>query len=406
VSRHGSEAAFLWQLRNVACVAPHWTLEDLAELDERLEAHLDGLRVVGENGWRLTERQLEAGAGEVFVACVLALESRDLERIARVVKEAAKSDQSRTAIDSAFARVPPRILEGIIKTLLGSASATGRTLGIRACVAHGVSPGSALPALLGDADQDVRASTARACGQLGLSDHLPALLRLGSEAGASSWASWSSVVLGHRDSGLDALVRTGITEPRLEPDAFRLALMALDVPTAHRALQMLVGDPSRVRWLIEGSGLVGDPAYVPWLIAHMRDETKARLAGEVFGLISGAQLSALQLDRSRPDGFQGGPNDDPNDQDVAVDPDEGLPWPDPERVKGWWEKNGARFQPGHRYFVGAPVTREHCINVLKTGYQRQRILAAHYLCLLEPGTPLFNTSAPAWRQQRLLAQMS
>jgi len=38
--------------------------------------------------------------------------------------------------------------------------------------------------------------------------------------------------------------------------------------------------------------------------------------------------------------------------------------------------------------------------------QRQRVLAAHYLCLLEPGTPLFNTSAPAWRQQRLLAKMT
>jgi hypothetical protein len=55
--------------------------------------------------------------------------------------------------------------------------------------------------------------------------------------------------------------------------------------------------------------------------------------------------------------------------------------------------------------MGKPVTREHCIDVLKNGYQRQRILAAHYLCLLDPGTPLFNTSAPAWRQQRLLAAM-
>jgi hypothetical protein len=55
--------------------------------------------------------------------------------------------------------------------------------------------------------------------------------------------------------------------------------------------------------------------------------------------------------------------------------------------------------------MGQPVTKEHCIQVLKTGYQRQRILAAQYLCLLEPGTPLFNTAAPAWRQQRLLAAM-
>jgi hypothetical protein len=83
-----------------------------------------------------------------------------------------------------------------------------------------------------------------------------------------------------------------------------------------------------------------------------------------------------------------------------------LPWPDIAKVERWWAANASRFQKGTRYFMGAPVTREHCIEVLKNGYQRQRILAAHYLCLLEPGTPLFNTSAPAWRQQRWLAKMA
>jgi hypothetical protein len=58
-----------------------------------------------------------------------------------------------------------------------------------------------------------------------------------------------------------------------------------------------------------------------------------------------------------------------------------------------------------RYFMGVPPSREHCIEVLKTGGQRQRLVAAQYLCLLEPGRPAFNTSAPAWRQQRLLARM-
>ena len=33
------------------------------------------------------------------------------------------------------------------------------------------------------------------------------------------------------------------------------------------------------------------------------------------------------------------------------------------------------------------------LDVLRSGYQRQRILAAHYLCLLQPGTPLFRTPA-------------
>jgi len=60
---------------------------------------------------------------------------------------------------------------------------------------------------------------------------------------------------------------------------------------------------------------------------------------------------------------------------------------------------------GHPAFHGRPVTVSYCINVLRNGHQRQRILAAHDLCLLEPGTPLFDTSAPAWRQQRWLAKM-
>ena len=58
-----------------------------------------------------------------------------------------------------------------------------------------------------------------------------------------------------------------------------------------------------------------------------------------------------------------------------------------------------------RYLMGEPPFTAHCLDVLKNGFQRQRMAAAIYLCLLKPGTPLFNTAAPAWRQQRLLATM-
>jgi uncharacterized protein (TIGR02270 family) len=116
-------------------------------------------------------------------------------------------------------------------------------------------------------------------------------------------------------------------------------------------------------------------------------------------------LGRSGLEGKRPDGFESGPNDDPDDPNVDMDPDDGLPWPDVQKVEKWWAANGSRFQKGQRYFMGAPIARDHCIDVLKNGYQRQRILAAQYLCLLEPGTPLFNTGAPAWRQQRSLAKM-
>ena len=160
-----------------------------------------------------------------------------------------------------------------------------------------------------------------------------------------------------------------------------------------------------MRLLIQGIGVAGDPHYVPWLIQLMQDLKLTRLAGESFSLITGLDLAYLDLERRPPENVELGPNDDPNDDDVAMDEDDSLPWPDPEKIAAWWQANGPRFAPGTRYFMGEPPSPAHCLGVLKTGFQRQRIAAAEYLCLMKPGTPMFNTAAPAWRQQRLLAQM-
>ncbi|HEU4936767.1 MAG TPA: hypothetical protein VFT39_09965, partial [Vicinamibacterales bacterium] len=187
--------------------------------------------------------------------------------------------------------------------------------------------------------------------------------------------------------------------------SWELALQAMTPATTRSVLESLARDSKDLRWLIRGSGIAGDPTYVPWLIGHMSNNQIARCAGEAFSLITGTDLALLDLERRPPENFESGPNDDADDSNVAMDPDDGLPWPDVTKIEAWWQANESRFQKGTRYFMGKPVTREHCIEVLKNGYQRQRILAAHYLCLLEPGTPLFNTSAPAWRQQRLLATM-
>lgn len=72
VSQHAEEAAFLWLLRSNAVSAPHYSLKDLAKLDGRVEAHLDGLRVAGEPGWELCKAGLgNEENGEVFAASVM-----------------------------------------------------------------------------------------------------------------------------------------------------------------------------------------------------------------------------------------------------------------------------------------------------------------------------------------------
>jgi len=45
----------------------------------------------------------------------------------------------------------------------------------------------------------------------------------------------------------------------------------------------------------------GDPAYLPWLIQQMDDPKLSRSAGEAFALVTGLDLSFLDLDRTPPE---------------------------------------------------------------------------------------------------------
>jgi len=79
VSQHAEESAFLWLLRDDAIKAPHYDLADLQVLEGRVEAHLDGLRVAGEEAWPFCQEGLDQKeTGEVFAAGFTALDhSRD-----------------------------------------------------------------------------------------------------------------------------------------------------------------------------------------------------------------------------------------------------------------------------------------------------------------------------------------
>jgi uncharacterized protein (TIGR02270 family) len=344
----------------------------------------------------------------LFAPAVLALEARDLGQLRSLLAIAEGQVRMQPAIRSAFGWTSAQYLHGTVKELLIAESAFNRGVGITCCAMHGVDPGEALRLAATDADPLLRAQAFRAAGDLGRPDVVPVRFAAAADENpvCRFWAVRSLVLLGSAGVRPEELTGLDASESATEATGFRLGLQAMDVTRAHTVLKGLATDPSRIRRLIQGSGIVGDPAYAPWLIGHMADDRLARAAGEAFTLMTGADLGELGLERHRPEDFDAGPTDDPDDSNVSMDPDADLRWPDQQKVEKWWAGNGSRFTRGERYFMGAPVTREHCIAVLKNGYQRQRILAAHYLCLLEPGTPLFNTSAPAWRQQRLLAGMN
>lgn len=407
VADHADEAPFLWSLRADAVSAPHYDLDDLAQLDNRVDAHLDGLRVAGDFGWDMAAAQLELlEPGAVFATGVLALESKDSDRLARVIATAEAAPETVAGLVSALGWVGPANLAGTGKMLLDGETPFLRRLGIAACAVHRVDPGAALDRALEDPANDLRARAAKAAGELGRTDlreRLEGWVDAPDEADDAAnrfWTAWSAVLLGGRGAAVDRLRLLATAESDFAARAVALAPRVMEPAAVKTWLKALAGDPAQLRTVIAAIGACGDPHYVPWLVKQMAVPEVTRIAGEAFAMITGVDIATEEMDGDAPEEAE--PTGDEEDEEIPVDPDEDLPWAAQAPIQAWWAANGARFEPGIRYLCGQKIAAEHCHHVLATGYQRQRAAAALELALMDPETPLFETRAPGARQQGLL----
>jgi uncharacterized protein (TIGR02270 family) len=405
VLQHDEDTTFLWLQRHNAVRAPHYALKDLVKIDDRLEAHLDGMRVAGDEGWELALTQLKhREAGEHFAAMVLALESGRKERIAAVV-ERASADGPLRGVVSALGWVDWEIAKPAVAGLIATDDPRRRHIAIAACAIARTDPARHLSVALAHRDGALRARACRAIGELGRNDLLGEMAPLlaAEVDNVRFWAAWSASLLGDPRGFAPLWKFIGSAGWHRTVCALAVLLRALPAAQAQDWLKTLGRDPARRRAAIAGIGVYGDPTYVPWLIRQMADLKYTRLAGEAFSMITGADLAYIDLDRRPPEGAETGPNDDPADPDVDLDPDNWLPWPDPERVAKWWAAQKGGYTPGTRYLLGKPITPESLADVLRNGRQRQRAAAALELAIRNGGM-LFETRARGDLQQRRLKE--
>ena len=398
----------LRHVRSVLVRAPHVRLHQLRRLDDRIAAHLDGLVVAGDCGASRCSAALERpGAGEVFAAAALALERRDPATLDRLLALAAALPEAQLGLLSAFGWVSAESLKGVVGPLLACGDPLRRELGLGACRLHAADPGPALSTALRDSAPGVRVAALRTAGALGRVDLLDAARDANDDADPQvrHHAAITAVLLGDRGPMLRELAETAVRDDADGGAVLALALHASALGAARQWVQALAPGSAAApgRRLVRACGMLGDTHFIPWLIGLMDDERLARLAGEAFSVITGADLAALDLERKPPQDFESGPGNDPEEDDVALDEDDSLPWPDRSRVQRWWQTRADTMPAGRRLFLGRPPSVEQAVWVLREGFQRQRVLAAQWSCLLAPGTSLFTTAAPAWRQQRRLA---
>ncbi len=392
VGQHVEEAAFLWHLRDLAVDRPHYAPRHLLRLEERLEAHLDGLRTAGAVGLELAQGRLDRypEPAEAFPLAVLLLEAGDSDRLAALLELARAEPSILRGIAGALGWVGPPYLRGRVGLWLDSEDPLERRLGLIACSLHRVDPQGRLDRLVEDPDPAVRARAFRLAGEVGRRALRPVLVAAlaDTDPACRSWAAWSAVRLGDRGAALEVLARAA---EEAEPDgwpALDLAVRAMAPAAAAGWIRVLNGDPRHARRVIRAAGALGDPAVVPWLVARMDEPSLARLAGEAFALLAGIDLAFEDLDRPPPGELPAGPTDDPEDENVALDPDEHLPWPDRAKVEARWTREGSRLARGTRHLLGRPVDPAACAWAFAEGYQRQRRAAALEWALLEPATPM------------------
>jgi uncharacterized protein (TIGR02270 family) len=288
--------------------------------------------------------------------------------------------------------------------LARAASPALRRAAIAGWALHRQDPGEALSLALRDPEPGVRARALRAMGELGRRD----LLDLGGEAAGSRddscqyWSAWASALLVGDEGAVSHLRTFAEASGSHRLRAAALAARRMDPGLAAPWREQLAAHPDGIGAALAAAAACGDPSAVPWLIECMSRFDVARPAGEAFTQITGVDLEDLQMVGSKPEEFESGPTEDPDDENVEMDPDADLPWPDMGKIRAWWDRSSSIFIAGTRYLVGRPIRTAALKEALRTARQRQRGAAAIELAMRDPGSRLFEVRAPGFRQRRAL----
>ena len=143
------EASFLWILRSIAVEQPHYNINRLHELEQRIEAQLDGLMTSVEEAWELCLDALDVGEpGEVFTASVVAFRSHDVKKIQIAIEAGLSSDEASEGLVSALGWLPTKLVSSWIEKFFTSKDLAHKYLAVAACSVRRENPGEALTRIL------------------------------------------------------------------------------------------------------------------------------------------------------------------------------------------------------------------------------------------------------------------
>ena len=399
------EAVFLSLVRSSALLSTNYLLGEIAELEERLDANLDGLRVFGDEGWKCCENNLDIKeAGEILTASLVALNPLNKRKLEKVFSIAGDDQILLNAIVSAFVWYSFEDVNNLLVELFASKEISKQYVGLCAFAEHRQPPEILFSQALKTKDERLISRAIQAVAETGMRKLYPAIVPFieSDNESIAFQACWAATRFGHKE-GMEKL-KSFVASPLYYEKALQYVVMQKDINNTVDIIKKLLSDENTARFGVIGLGYLGNPKTIPKIIECMKTPELARISGNAFSDITGIDLVESKMDAESPVDFDAGPTDDPEDENVDMDPDEDLPWPNVELISAWWAnpQNQANFSNADRFLLGQPVSKNQYNVVLKTGNQKQRALAANCLGAYEQDKPVFNVFAPAKRQMKLL----
>ena len=343
VEEHLEEAAFLYGQRRYLARTHQATWDRLSPIEERFEAHVDGLAVAGPEGRDLVRAALDDGlpgavhlaarllcrAGDVDAALDLtaALDERDVDdAVDAVAHEASVAWTDRLVVE--LETDAPRRVRVAADVVAATRAPAGAAL-LRALARTGDTAG----------DAPTEGALVRALGAL---RYPPARSTLTRRALGAASPVLSQAVERARVRFGDRAVLVGLTERALEDPSAALPLALIGGP--RHAPPLVAAARSQNPGAPVALGVLGDPAHVPVLLLLLEDGPPqvARSAAIGLRVLTGAPLvrEVLVPDDPADPGLGG---------DLVVRPSQ-----DPAEWRSWWAEHGGALQPGTRYRAGQP----------------------------------------------------
>lgn len=389
IDRHAHGLSYQWIAREHAVRAPHFWPADIANLDLRIAGHLRGLRLSGKQGFLTCFEMLpEIGQELFFAAALVALDAGEPAWWHEVLDTLSDEPDDIRPVVSALAWLPYSTVKTQIADLLASSNVDRQQLGFTAEVLHRRDPGHYLLNALESEIDEYRARALKAIVELGRTDLREVLVGYFSESEVCRYRSaWSGALFQHRPS-VDGLRDLAESDSVFAGRAARTAARCMTPSEVDQWGRTLMrSNRSRIAFEVAQAG--GCPSLIDHCLLGLEDERLARKVGEVFTHVLGIDLAAEELDA--PPGKISVELSE--DDEMTLDVDEDLSWPNPEAVKAWWRRHKRDFPSDRRLLAGQPAESATLNALLTSAPQRVREAAAELRLMASPQDGLVDVRA-------------